>query len=659
MSIIDLQRDLESFPDQALAQESKQPSGQYPLYLVAAEIQRRADLRERFANQQAQGKAVQPPVLDQRLAQMGLGGAPQMAPQMGGGMQGGPPMGGGMPGPQGPPQGAPRGFQTGGRVSIADLGVPESAFRASIGIDRRGNPLDSAGIAAAASPYSRAQLEAVAERMRSVQIGHDRRLASGMPFSPEAQERSLESIRAAEQFLRDNNYPLPDRLPDRLPEGPSFANAMHTPPPARSPLAMAGPPGIASVGGPGSALQQVGQQAQAAMGAMAGFPGNMAARQERLAGQRQGPMFQPMAPGQTEPGPQNVASMVQHPDAPPGWQLDLPRLPEGWQMPDMDYAAMVHGDETTLTPDQRALIEQRARNAMRMAQWTQRLQGIPEEVEAQLETLGQNEGAIQSMIRQGEEGEAGVLEAQQAQAALVDEFAQSLEQQSAVEKALAASAKSPAELARERKNRAFAQLGSLIGSARQVGDVATGLGGINESIYQMRREQDAEQNDIQMALAGAKDARERQRRMVMIEQGGRDVAAAIGSLDRANARMQAAISARSLTANAAAQLLNTLQSSIGALARMSATGTGAMDTDQLLETINTMRQLREEVRTGRIEGLDPEEQQATTDLLFRIDSILQDALSDDRLAWSSEGLAGAAGQLDALVREGVAGMGGR
>ena len=48
-NILELQRALEDFADNNLAQEAQNPSGVYPLYLVIAEIQRRTDMRERFA----------------------------------------------------------------------------------------------------------------------------------------------------------------------------------------------------------------------------------------------------------------------------------------------------------------------------------------------------------------------------------------------------------------------------------------------------------------------------------------------------------------------------------------------------------------------------------------------------------------------------------
>jgi hypothetical protein len=317
------------------------------------------------------------------------------------------------------------------------------------------------------------------------------------------------------------------------------------------------------------------------------------------------------------------------------------------------------GESPTLTPEQVEALEdqaeQRREMAQRVAAYRQRLMGMPEEVENQLATLGQNEAVIARMQDQSALSEAEIAKLQDQQSAMVDEFAESLEQQSAVEKALASLARSPADLARERRNRAMAQLGAVIGGATVVGDVARGLGGINESIYEMEQDQRDEQRDIQMALAGAQDARERERRSILIQQGGTEVAQAIGKMDRAQRLMETAIRSRTLNANSAAQLLNTLQTSIAATLR-AAEGTGALDRDTLLKTIDTYRQLREEFRTGRMEGLDPSEQAATTDIIYRLDNLIQQALEDLRMPWQNTGLAGAAGDLGAAVAEAVAGM---
>lgn len=70
MSIIDQQRDLEAFSEQMLVQEAQAPSGRYPQFLVVTEIERRRDLRNRFAAAQAQSQLQQPPVLEQRVAEM-------------------------------------------------------------------------------------------------------------------------------------------------------------------------------------------------------------------------------------------------------------------------------------------------------------------------------------------------------------------------------------------------------------------------------------------------------------------------------------------------------------------------------------------------------------------------------------------------------------
>lgn len=57
MSIIIQEDELKGLPDQMLVQEMEVPSGNFPQYLVFAELNRRKDLRERYAQQQAQAPA--------------------------------------------------------------------------------------------------------------------------------------------------------------------------------------------------------------------------------------------------------------------------------------------------------------------------------------------------------------------------------------------------------------------------------------------------------------------------------------------------------------------------------------------------------------------------------------------------------------------------
>lgn len=101
MSIIRQEDDLKGLPDDFLARELENPSGQYPQFLVFTELNRRADMRERFAEQQAQ--APTNTMAEEMLAKFsGVGQAmpPEMMP---------PDMGasGMMPPGMGAPQGMP------------------------------------------------------------------------------------------------------------------------------------------------------------------------------------------------------------------------------------------------------------------------------------------------------------------------------------------------------------------------------------------------------------------------------------------------------------------------------------------------------------------------------------------------------------------------
>jgi hypothetical protein len=52
MNILEIEDIIKGLPDQSLIQEAQAPSGQMPQFLVVSEIQRRADMRKRFQNQQ-------------------------------------------------------------------------------------------------------------------------------------------------------------------------------------------------------------------------------------------------------------------------------------------------------------------------------------------------------------------------------------------------------------------------------------------------------------------------------------------------------------------------------------------------------------------------------------------------------------------------------
>lgn len=77
MSLINQQKDLESFSDQALLQEAMQPMRGYPPFLVASEIQRRQQDRARVQQQTMAAQAEAPPVAMQQASQF----ASQMAPE--------------------------------------------------------------------------------------------------------------------------------------------------------------------------------------------------------------------------------------------------------------------------------------------------------------------------------------------------------------------------------------------------------------------------------------------------------------------------------------------------------------------------------------------------------------------------------------------------
>jgi hypothetical protein len=107
MNILEIEDVIKGLPDQALMQEAQAPSGQMPQFLVVSEIQRRADMRKRFQNQQQempQGTIAQQ-IVQGGIASMGNQQPIQPMPQQG--------MPQGMP-PQGmppmPPQGMPQGM---------------------------------------------------------------------------------------------------------------------------------------------------------------------------------------------------------------------------------------------------------------------------------------------------------------------------------------------------------------------------------------------------------------------------------------------------------------------------------------------------------------------------------------------------------------------
>jgi len=93
MNILDVEDMIKGLPDQRLQQEAEAPTGQVPQFLVISEIQRRTDMRKRFADQQQQAPqgTVKDQVLQQGIAsvapppqpmQAAMGAAPMQAQPM-------------------------------------------------------------------------------------------------------------------------------------------------------------------------------------------------------------------------------------------------------------------------------------------------------------------------------------------------------------------------------------------------------------------------------------------------------------------------------------------------------------------------------------------------------------------------------------------------
>jgi hypothetical protein len=104
MNILEIEDIIKGLPDQSLIQEAQAPSGQMPQFLVVSEIQRRADMRKRFQNQQQE--MPQGTIADQIVQGgiMAMGNRQPIQPMPPQGMpQGMPPMP-----PQGMPQGMPQ-----------------------------------------------------------------------------------------------------------------------------------------------------------------------------------------------------------------------------------------------------------------------------------------------------------------------------------------------------------------------------------------------------------------------------------------------------------------------------------------------------------------------------------------------------------------------
>lgn len=83
MNIIEMQDALKGYPDDLLAREVSQPSGSIPSYLAISELQRRKDMRDRYAAQQAPQSTVAEDLTMGIMGvanQGGMPSAPMMAP---------------------------------------------------------------------------------------------------------------------------------------------------------------------------------------------------------------------------------------------------------------------------------------------------------------------------------------------------------------------------------------------------------------------------------------------------------------------------------------------------------------------------------------------------------------------------------------------------
>lgn len=81
MNIIEMQDALKGYPDNLLAQEVAQPSGNIPSYLAISELTRRKEMRDRYAAQQAPQSSVAEDLV-QGIMGVAQGGMPQQ-PMMG------------------------------------------------------------------------------------------------------------------------------------------------------------------------------------------------------------------------------------------------------------------------------------------------------------------------------------------------------------------------------------------------------------------------------------------------------------------------------------------------------------------------------------------------------------------------------------------------
>jgi hypothetical protein len=119
INILQQQEYLKDLSDEQIASEMKQPSGQMPLFLISTEAKRRADLRQRFKQDQAEAPqtTVQEDLLRSIMAN-------QMQPPGGGGITQGLPQGAQQPTPQQAPQPQPQMAQ---QASPQQAGIMQGA----------------------------------------------------------------------------------------------------------------------------------------------------------------------------------------------------------------------------------------------------------------------------------------------------------------------------------------------------------------------------------------------------------------------------------------------------------------------------------------------------------------------------------------------------
>ena len=86
MNILEIQAELEYWPDQKLIQEAQQPTGAAPTYLVITEGERRNKERQAYEAEMAKQQQPQPTVAEETMMELGggqsMGGIPDVDPNM-------------------------------------------------------------------------------------------------------------------------------------------------------------------------------------------------------------------------------------------------------------------------------------------------------------------------------------------------------------------------------------------------------------------------------------------------------------------------------------------------------------------------------------------------------------------------------------------------